>query len=233
MPFLVEIRSVRNYSVFLVEVRSVRNYSVFLVEVRSVRNSMRNHYHNPTLGPSCAYSEADVKTSTSLSRAQTVACNILNISRSDFEDLMAPVDSMRRSHGEQESFNKERAFATQADQTWRNKVEKIANENVSWPLKGLPKTVALYRLLTFFWWERLKFELRWWCNLSFSVSEVFQVKFMCMSIGWKKCVEISAKKACFNEIIFLQLRKHLVQLNSYYGFALLRCDWLDLNIASR
>ena len=66
---------------------------------------------------------------SSMSHAQKVACDILNMSRSDFEDLMAPVDASRR-RGENEDSGPEAVVATQQDEIWRMKVEKIATENV-------------------------------------------------------------------------------------------------------
>ena len=65
---------------------------------------------------------------SSMSHAQKVACDILNMSRSDFEDLMAPVDASRKRGDEGEE--KDVLVATQQDETWRMRVEKIAAENV-------------------------------------------------------------------------------------------------------
>nr|CAB3232346.1 centlein [Phallusia mammillata] len=83
---------------------------------------------------------------SSLSRAQTVACNILNISRSDFEDLMAPVDSVRRRQADSDAArDEERNLSAKSDQTWRSKVDKIATENP-------PFAKSLCRLL----WDKVQ-----------------------------------------------------------------------------
>ena len=65
-----------------------------------------------------------------MSHAQTVACNILNMSKSDFEDLMAPVD-VGRWKTEQQQWEEDKILMNKQDQNWKNKVEKIAAENVS------------------------------------------------------------------------------------------------------
>ena len=65
-----------------------------------------------------------------MSHAQKVACDILNMSRSDFEDLMAPVDASRRK-AEESNSEKESCVIITQDETWKSKVEKIASENVS------------------------------------------------------------------------------------------------------
>ena len=64
-----------------------------------------------------------------MSHAQKVACDILNMSRSDFEDLMAPVDASKRKTEEKEQ-EPESMVATHQDETWKTRIEKIATENV-------------------------------------------------------------------------------------------------------
>ena len=49
-----------------------------------------------------------------MSHAQKVACDILNMSRSDFEDLMAPVDASKRK-AEDGDARPETYVATQQD----------------------------------------------------------------------------------------------------------------------
>ncbi|CAK8693997.1 unnamed protein product [Clavelina lepadiformis] len=68
------------------------------------------------------------RASSSMSHAQTVACNILNMSKSDFEDLMAPVD-VGRWKTEQQQWEEDKILMNKQDQNWKNKVEKIAAEN--------------------------------------------------------------------------------------------------------
>lgn len=60
-----------------------------------------------------------------MSRAQSIACSILNMSKADFEELMTPVDSQRR-----DDENCKRSEDTKADREWKNKVEEIAQEQV-------------------------------------------------------------------------------------------------------
>jgi len=66
---------------------------------------------------------------SSMSHAQKVACDILNMSRSDFEDLMAPVDANKK-RGEEGDTGAEAIVTSQQDEIWKMKVEKIATENV-------------------------------------------------------------------------------------------------------
>nr|XP_002122336.2 centlein [Ciona intestinalis] len=82
---------------------------------------------------------------SSMSHAQSVACNILNMSRSDFEDLMTPVDSSSRHHDDQEAWNEEKILSAKTDQIWRSKVEKISGENP-------PFAKSLCRLL----WDKIQ-----------------------------------------------------------------------------
>uniref|UniRef100_H2YPP7 Uncharacterized protein n=1 Tax=Ciona savignyi TaxID=51511 RepID=H2YPP7_CIOSA len=82
---------------------------------------------------------------SSMSHAQSVACNILNMSRSDFADLMTPVDASSRIQDEQEAWKEERTLSSKADQQWKHKVEKISVENP-------PFAKSLCRLL----WDKIQ-----------------------------------------------------------------------------
>lgn len=61
-----------------------------------------------------------------MSRAQSIACSILNMSKADFDNLMTPVDIGKRDDEE-----KRRNEEIRMDQEWKIKVEEIARENVS------------------------------------------------------------------------------------------------------
>ena len=70
-------------------------------------------------------------TTPSMNHAQTLACNILNMSKSDFEDLMTPVDVSRQRSKEKDEFDERKIRDENNDQNWKKSVEKMATENVS------------------------------------------------------------------------------------------------------
>ena len=66
-----------------------------------------------------------------MNHAQALACNILNMSKSDFEELMTPVEVSRLKGSHKDEYEDKRTREAQNDQNWKKNVEKIAIENVS------------------------------------------------------------------------------------------------------
>jgi len=83
--------------------------------------------------------------STSMNHAQALACNILNMSKSDFEELMTPVEVSRLKGSHKDDYEDKRTREAQNDQNWKKNVEKIAIENP-------PFAKSLIRLL----WDKVQ-----------------------------------------------------------------------------
>ena len=78
------------------------------------------------------------------SNAQRIACQILDISGKDFQDLMAPVHEDSADEEQIERNLRVRIEAQESDHTWKEEVEKMTNKNVSLIDAALLKTPKRY-----------------------------------------------------------------------------------------
>ncbi|XP_039272095.2 centlein-like [Styela clava] len=109
--------------------------SQLLDHLSHIRNTIYNQKQT-------ARQEAQImrESDPSMSRAQSIACSILNMSKADFEELMTPVDSKKRDEEEQNKSDEKRL-----DRDWKMKVEEIAAETP-------PFAKSLNRLL----WDKIQ-----------------------------------------------------------------------------